>query len=151
MNLEFFILWLAVLFPLVYSPGPGNILCAVCGAANTFRGAVPFILGLDVVYTSYAVLMGLGLGAVIQPSAGLHRVAIRRRVVSVVFGVFVLRPQRRRRQARSASINLQRRFDFPSAQHQGRLNHHLDVFAVLKPRAKHPGASRVVERDVARA
>lgn len=66
MNFEFFILWLAVLFPLVYSPGPGNILCAVCGAANTFRGAAPFILGLDVVYTSYAVLMGLGLGAVIQ-------------------------------------------------------------------------------------
>jgi len=66
MNLEFLILWLAVLFPLVYSPGPGNILCAVCGAANTFRGAAPFILGLDVVYTTYAVLMGLGLGAVIQ-------------------------------------------------------------------------------------
>lgn len=66
MNLEFLILWLAVLFPLVYSPGPGNILCAVCGAANSFRGAAPFILGLDVVYTAYAALMGLGLGAVIQ-------------------------------------------------------------------------------------
>jgi len=66
MNLEFLILWLAVIFPLVYSPGPGNILCAVCGAANTFRGSVPFILGLDVVYTCYSVLLGLGLGAVIQ-------------------------------------------------------------------------------------
>jgi len=66
MDFEFLILWLAVIFPLVYSPGPGNILCAVCGAANTFRGSVPFILGLDIVYTFYSALIGLGLGAVIQ-------------------------------------------------------------------------------------
>ncbi len=66
MDAEFFLLWFAVIFPLVYSPGPGNILCAVSGAVNTFRGSAPFIFGLDVVYTFYSVVMGLGMGAVLQ-------------------------------------------------------------------------------------
>lgn len=66
MDTEFFLLWFAVIFPLVYSPGPGNVLCAVSGAVNTFRGSVPFIMGLDVVYTFYSVVMGLGMGAVLR-------------------------------------------------------------------------------------
>ncbi|UOO81284.1 LysE family translocator [Uruburuella testudinis] len=61
-----FLLWLGVVFPLVFSAGPGNVLCAVCGAANGFRQSVPFILGLDLVYSAYALLAGFGLAAVVQ-------------------------------------------------------------------------------------
>ncbi|WP_252179368.1 LysE family translocator [Endozoicomonas sp. 4G] len=61
---EFF-LWLGVIFPLVFSAGPGNVLCAVCGASNGFKKSIPFILGLDLVYTTYALLAGFGLSALI--------------------------------------------------------------------------------------
>lgn len=66
MNLEFYILWFSVIFPLVYSPGPGNILCAISGAINGFRGSVAFIAGLNVSYSAYALLAGFGLGTIIQ-------------------------------------------------------------------------------------
>ena len=59
-------LWFAVIFPLVFSAGPGNVLCAVCGATNGFRQSIPFILGLNLVYTSYALLVGFGLGAILS-------------------------------------------------------------------------------------
>lgn len=61
-----FALWFAVIFPLVFSAGPGNVLCAVCGATNGFKKSIPFILGLNLVYTSYALLAGFGLSAIIQ-------------------------------------------------------------------------------------
>ena len=60
------ILWLAVIFPLVFSAGPGNVLCAVCGASNGFKKSIPFILGLNLVYTLYALLVGFGLSAMIH-------------------------------------------------------------------------------------
>lgn len=59
-------LWFAVIFPLVFSAGPGNVLCAICGATNGFKKSIPFILGLNLVYTSYALLAGFGLSAIIQ-------------------------------------------------------------------------------------
>ncbi|MDX1736720.1 MAG: LysE family translocator [Alphaproteobacteria bacterium] len=65
MSIEFVILWLSVLFPLVFSVGPGNLLCAVAGGSQGFRKSFPFILGLDVVYTSYSLIFGFGLGAVL--------------------------------------------------------------------------------------
>ena len=58
-------MWFAVIFPLVFSAGPGNVLCAVVGAANEFRGALPFVFGLDVVYSSYSLLAGFGMAAVL--------------------------------------------------------------------------------------
>jgi len=59
-------LWFAVIFPLVFSAGPGNVLCAVCGATNGFKKSIPFILGLNLVYTTYALLAGFGLSAIIE-------------------------------------------------------------------------------------
>ncbi|MGU9950725.1 MAG: LysE family translocator [Gammaproteobacteria bacterium WSBS_2016_MAG_OTU1] len=66
MTIEFYLTWLAVIFPLVYSPGPGNILCAVSGASNGFRGSVPFVLGLNFSYATWTLLIGFGLGALIE-------------------------------------------------------------------------------------
>ena len=63
---EFYAAWLAVIFPLVYSPGPGNILCAVSGAANGARKSAPFILGLNVSYASWSLALGFGMGAFVR-------------------------------------------------------------------------------------
>jgi threonine/homoserine/homoserine lactone efflux protein len=60
------VLWLSVIFPLVFSAGPGNVLCAVAGASNGFRQSIPFILGLDCVYTSYALLAGFGMATIFE-------------------------------------------------------------------------------------
>lgn len=59
-------LWLSVIFPLVFSAGPGNVLCAIAGATNGFKQSIPFILGLDLVYTSYALLAGFGMATVFE-------------------------------------------------------------------------------------
>ena len=61
-----FILWLGVIFPLVFSAGSGNILCAVCGASNGFKKSIPFILGLDLIYVSYSLLIGFGLSVIVD-------------------------------------------------------------------------------------
>ncbi len=66
MGIAFIALWLSILFPLVFSVGPGNLLCAVAGGAQGFRASLPFILGLDLVYSSYSLLFGFGLGALVQ-------------------------------------------------------------------------------------
>ena len=59
-------LWMSVIFPLVFSAGPGNVLCAVAGATNGFKQSIPFILGLDCVYTSYALLAGFGMATIFE-------------------------------------------------------------------------------------
>ncbi len=71
MQIDFYAQWLAVLVPLVCSPGPGNILCAVSGAAKGFRGSAPFILGLNFSYAAYSLLAGLGMGAVVGEYPGV--------------------------------------------------------------------------------
>lgn len=60
------LLWLGVIFPLVFSAGPGNVLCAVCGATNGFKKSIPFVLGLNIVYSSYALLAGFGLASILN-------------------------------------------------------------------------------------
>ena len=65
-NIEELALWLAVMFPLVFSPGPGNLLCAVCGASNGLKKSMPFILGLETIYTLYSLAIGFGMLVVIQ-------------------------------------------------------------------------------------
>lgn len=61
-----FALWLSVIFPLVFSAGPGNVLCAVCGATNGFKKSIPFVLGLNLVYTSYSIFAGFGLATILK-------------------------------------------------------------------------------------
>jgi threonine/homoserine/homoserine lactone efflux protein len=65
-SLEEFLLWFALIFPLVFSAGPGNVLCALCGANNGFKNSLPFILGLNFSYTTYSLLIGFGLGSVLD-------------------------------------------------------------------------------------
>ncbi len=54
---------LVFLFPLAYSPGPGNTFFAAIGAARGPRAAVPALVGYHVATFLVTLLIGLGLGA----------------------------------------------------------------------------------------
>lgn len=54
--------WLLVTFPLVFSPGPANIVALLSGAQVGLKRSIPLFLGIDMVYLAYALLMGFGLG-----------------------------------------------------------------------------------------
>ena len=59
-------LFLAMMIPLIWSPGPNNVMCATVGAKQGAKGSVPFILGLNVPILIYGVLTGLGLTLVLK-------------------------------------------------------------------------------------
>ncbi|MGS2717316.1 LysE family translocator [Eionea flava] len=62
MTIEYFIAWFAVVFPLVFSPGPANIVFALSGAKQGFKRSIPFLLGVDLVYIICSLIIGFGLG-----------------------------------------------------------------------------------------
>ena len=53
------------LFPLAYSPGPGNILMAATGAQFGFSATLPFNLGYHLATFIVTLLLGLGSGALL--------------------------------------------------------------------------------------
>ncbi|GHC21478.1 LysE family translocator [Aidingimonas halophila] len=59
-------LFLAMMIPLVWSPGPNNVMCATVGAKQGTKGSVPFILGLNIPIFIYALLTGFGLTAILS-------------------------------------------------------------------------------------
>lgn len=60
MTVDFLLSWLAVMFPLVFSPGPANITFAVAGANLGIRGSVPLLAGIDLVFLLKTLLVGFG-------------------------------------------------------------------------------------------
>lgn len=58
------------LFPLAYSPGPGNAFFAGIGASQGVRAAMPALAGYHIATFVATVLIGFGLGAVVlrQPA-----------------------------------------------------------------------------------
>ncbi len=48
------------MFPLVFSPGPANIIAAIAGARYGLIRSIPVLLGIDLVYLLYALLLGFG-------------------------------------------------------------------------------------------
>ncbi|NOX70028.1 MAG: LysE family translocator [Gammaproteobacteria bacterium] len=57
--------WLLVMFPLVFSPGPANIIASISGARVGIRGSLPLFAGINVVYFSYSMIIGVGLGEIL--------------------------------------------------------------------------------------
>lgn len=53
------------LFPLAYSPGPGNAFFAAAGASQGLRGAVPALAGYHVATFAATTLIGIGMGATV--------------------------------------------------------------------------------------
>lgn len=57
--------WLLVMFPLVFSPGPANIIASISGARGGIKRSLPLFAGIDVVYFVYSMVMGLGVGGIL--------------------------------------------------------------------------------------
>jgi threonine/homoserine/homoserine lactone efflux protein len=62
MTIEYFIAWFGVVFPLVFSPGPANIVFALSGAKQGVRKSLPLLFGVDLVYIICSLIIGFGLG-----------------------------------------------------------------------------------------
>ncbi|RLV57395.1 LysE family translocator [Aeromicrobium phragmitis] len=71
MSLETVIALLVFLFPLAYSPGPGNAFFAALAAAAGMRAAVPALVGYHAATLGVTALIGMGVGTTIvhRPAA----------------------------------------------------------------------------------
>src|SRR5512133_930214 len=61
-----FFMWFGLMFPIAFSAGPNNLMCASAGAAYGIRRTVPFILGINSNIAFYSILAGFGLGTVLS-------------------------------------------------------------------------------------
>ena len=64
--MSLFIIWLGVMFPLVFSPGPANIVFAASGASVGIKRSIPLIAGIDSVFILKSVVIGFGLGGFVK-------------------------------------------------------------------------------------
>lgn len=53
--------WLAVMAPLVLSPGLANIVAAISGTQVGLRRSISLLVGMNVVYLSSSLMMGFGV------------------------------------------------------------------------------------------
>lgn len=64
--MSLFIMWLGVMFPLVFSPGPANIVFAASGAQVGVKRSIPLIAGVDTIFIIKSIIIGYGLGQVVH-------------------------------------------------------------------------------------
>ncbi|XZG71643.1 LysE family translocator [Chitinibacteraceae bacterium HSL-7] len=64
--MSLFIAWLGVMFPLVFSPGPANIVFAASGARVGLRRSLPLLVGIDLVFIIKSIVVGYGLIEVVH-------------------------------------------------------------------------------------
>lgn len=75
---------LIFLFPLAYSPGPGNAFFAAIGASKGVRAAVPSLVGYHVATLVVTAAIGFGTGVAVL------RHPLFAKALSVVGGFYVL-------------------------------------------------------------
>ncbi|MBG0774960.1 MAG: LysE family translocator [Desulfovibrionaceae bacterium] len=68
-----FLLWFAMIFPLVFSAGPANVTMASLGARFGFARTLPFIVGINLIVLLQSLLIGFGAGAVLQRYPAVYR------------------------------------------------------------------------------
>ncbi|MBA5248978.1 MAG: LysE family translocator [Gammaproteobacteria bacterium] len=66
MNFQYFLLFFGLMFPLVFSPGPANIVFAMSGVQQGVKKSIPLIIGVDLVFIIYSLIIGFGLGEVLK-------------------------------------------------------------------------------------
>ncbi|SFV87618.1 Transporter, LysE family [hydrothermal vent metagenome] len=66
MNFEYGLLFFGLMFPLVFSPGPANIVFAMSGMKQGVKKSIPLIIGVDLVFMIYSLIIGFGLGEVLK-------------------------------------------------------------------------------------
>jgi threonine/homoserine/homoserine lactone efflux protein len=62
MTLQTFANWLALMSPLIFSPGPANLSVANLVARGGIKGSLPFILGITTVNIALLLLIGMLIG-----------------------------------------------------------------------------------------
>jgi threonine/homoserine/homoserine lactone efflux protein len=69
-SIELVVALIVFLFPLAYSPGPGNSYFAAIGAAGGLRSAVPALVGYHIatVIVTFTIGMGVGLALLTHPT-----------------------------------------------------------------------------------
>ena len=66
MTITFLLAWFAVMFPLVFSPGPANIAFAASGASFGIKRSLPLMFGIESVFFIKSLFLGFGLSAFLQ-------------------------------------------------------------------------------------
>ena len=61
MNIEFVLLWLVTLLPIIISPGPANILYAASGSSFGVKATIPFWLATNITSIFQTLAIGFGL------------------------------------------------------------------------------------------
>lgn len=69
---DVFLLFLMV-FPLMFSPGPSNLLCAASGGKFGVARSVPFVIGMDLMVFVPALAVGVGMAEVLGHLPALFR------------------------------------------------------------------------------
>ena len=64
--MSLFIIWLGVMFPLVFSPGPANIVFAASGARVGVKRSIPLVAGVDSIFIIKSIVIGYGLGEAVR-------------------------------------------------------------------------------------
>lgn len=72
--MSLFLIWLGVMFPLVFSPGPANIVFAASGARVGVRKSLSLLAGIDLVFIIKSLIIGFGLGQAVQNYSSLMNV-----------------------------------------------------------------------------
>ncbi|WP_457560963.1 LysE family translocator [Caminibacter sp.] len=63
MNLDYVFLFLSLMFPLVFSPGPANIVFAMSSIKQGFKKSIPLLLGINLLFFVYSIIFGFSLAA----------------------------------------------------------------------------------------
>ena len=84
--MSLFIIWLSAMFPLVFSPGPANIVFAASGARVGVKRSIPLIMGVDTVFIIKSIVVGYGLGEVVQAYPNIMNVM---QIVGALYLIFL--------------------------------------------------------------
>jgi len=70
--MDLLLLFLMV-FPLMFSPGPSNLLCAASGGKFGVVRSIPFVIGMDLMVLVPAFVVGAGMAGLIERIPGSFR------------------------------------------------------------------------------
>lgn len=53
MSFDYILLFLSLMFPLVFSPGPANIIFAISGMKQDFKKSISLLIGINLVFSLF--------------------------------------------------------------------------------------------------
>lgn len=60
-----------LVFPLIFSPGPSNLMCAVAGAKFGVSRSIPLVVGMNIMVLGPALAVGFGVGEALDHFPGV--------------------------------------------------------------------------------